>query len=101
MCEVRCKYTPFMNYGLTIGITPTAEVEQHLQQVGIIHNPVTIQVGQVRIRAKRKQHCQQVTAIHAAVAVHIASNSRTDCAPLQQLHPSVHIRTAYRSERTG
>jgi hypothetical protein len=31
MCEVRCKYTPFMNYGLTIGIT--GDVQDILQKV--------------------------------------------------------------------
>ena len=55
--------------------TPTAEVEQHLQQIGVVHNPVAVHIytPEVAARAaKREQHCQQVGVIHTAVGVHIA-----------------------------
>ena len=38
--------------------TPAAKVKQHLQQVGVVYNPVSVQVfGQARTApTKRKQH---------------------------------------------
>jgi hypothetical protein len=56
-------------------LAPTPEVEQHLQQVRVIHNPVAVHIYTPEVAArvaKREQHGQQVGVIHAAVGVHIA-----------------------------
>jgi hypothetical protein len=51
---------------------PHAEVEQHQQQVGVIHHAVPVQVYRRVIRAEGEQHLQQVRVVDHIVAVHIA-----------------------------
>jgi hypothetical protein len=50
-----------------------AKVEQHGQQVGVVHGTVAVQVSGVQPRRpKVEQHAQQVGVVYAAVAVYIA-----------------------------
>jgi len=54
-------------------LAPATEVEQHGQQVSVVHNAVAIHIGGRAFgRAEREQYLQQVGVVHTAVAVHIA-----------------------------
>ena len=48
----------FTNFGSAIGITPTTAVEQHLQQVGVVHSAVAVGVfaSQVAARIAKREH---------------------------------------------
>jgi hypothetical protein len=54
------------------GLAPRAEVEQHNQQVGVVHDVVAVHIALTARVAEVEQHNQQVGVVHTAVAVHIA-----------------------------
>jgi len=64
--------TPYQQGQDEGGSTPTTEVEQHLQQIGVVYCAVPVEVFvAVAAPAEGEQHLQQVSVVHAAVAVHI------------------------------
>jgi hypothetical protein len=61
-------------------LTPPAEVEQHLQQVGVVDCAVAVHIHPAENlphAAECEQHPQQVGVVDAAVAVHIAVGDKT------------------------
>ncbi len=60
-----------------------SKVEQHREQVGVVHNPVAVGVfRQTAARlTKREQHCEQVGVVHAPVAVDVGATRRLSHQP--------------------
>jgi hypothetical protein len=75
-----------------VGATSTsdAEVEQHGQQVGVVHNPVAVGVlaDAALHAAELEQHCQQVGIVDTAVAVDISVMAP---APRQNRQPDAEL----------
>mgnify|MGYP001034678033 CR=1 FL=1 len=45
-------------HGLTIGVAPTTEVEQHYQQVGIVNKSVAVDIHATALAANSKQNSE-------------------------------------------
>jgi len=105
------------------GLAPAAKVEQHLQQVSVIHNPVAVHIHATEIAARiaeREQYGEQVSIVDATVARHIAvmrdaavgwitpiralrvrQGDGVDTTCRGAARPAVHTRGAFRTVRTA
>jgi hypothetical protein len=62
------------------------EVEQHGEQVGVVHDAVAVGVFRCTVGAKGEQHCQQVSIVHDAVIVHIPKRFGNAAAATNPVH---------------
>jgi hypothetical protein len=65
---VRRAPTPYQQGRDEGGSTPAPEVEQHLQQIGVVYNPIVVHIfGEVACLSERVQHGKQISIVHAAI----------------------------------
>ena len=70
----------------TAVLTPCTEVEQHGEQVGVVHDAVVVGVFRCTVGAKGEQHRQQVSVVHDAVIVHIPQRFGNAAAATNPVH---------------